>query len=90
MYKRNNEFVLRQIGGEYILIPTGKAVSRVSGMITVSETSAFVWDLLAEEKTLEELISATTDTYEVPAPTAEADIRQLLAKLSTLGMLVMG
>lgn len=90
MYKRNEDFVLREIGGEYMIIPTGKAVADVSGLITVSETSAFVWNLLEKPRTIEELVKHTVDTYEVPAPVAEADIRQLLAKLSILGMLVMG
>lgn len=90
MFRRNEEFVLRQIAGENIIIPTGKAVSRVSGFITISETSAFIWELLEVSRTLEELVEKTIDAFEVPAPRAQADIRQLLAKLSTLGMLVMG
>lgn len=90
MYRRNEDFILREIAGEYIIIPTGKAVSKVSGMITVSETSAFIWGLLDTPRTLEELIAKTIDTYEVPAARAQSDIQQLLAKLSVLGMLLMG
>lgn len=89
MYKRNDDFVLREIGGEYMIIPTGKSVANISGLITVSETSAFIWGLLEEERTVEELVAKTIATYEVPEPVAEGDIRQLLAKLSELGMLVM-
>lgn len=90
MYKRNEDFVLREIAGEYIIIPTGRSVASVSGMITISETSAFIWKLLEESRSLQELVQYTTDTYEVTASRAEEDIRQLLAKLSALGMLVMG
>lgn len=90
MFQRNEDFLLREIAGEYIIIPTGKSVSKVSGMITVSETSAFIWNLLDTPRTLEELVSKTVDTYEVPAPRAQGDISQLLAELSAMGMLVMG
>lgn len=89
MYQRNEEFILREIAGEHIIIPTGKSATKLSGMITVSETSAFIWKLLEVPRTVEELIVNTIDTYEVPVQHAEADIKQLLAKLSALGMLVM-
>lgn len=89
MYRRNEEYLLRQIAGEYFIIPTGKAASKMTGMITFSETSAFIWELLQTPKTMDELVEKTVQTYEISTPHAQADIRQLLAKLTALDMLVM-
>lgn len=88
MFRRNEEYILRQIAGEYFVIPTGKTASKMMGMITFSESSAHIWELLAVPRTLEELVENTLDAYEVSKPHAEADIRRLLDKLTALDMLV--
>ena len=38
--KVQNEFVLREIAGDYVIIPTGKTVLSFNGLITVNEVGA--------------------------------------------------
>mgnify|MGYP002238746771 CR=1 FL=1 len=61
-YPRKNEekkmrvddgFVLREIAGDYVIIPTGKTVLDFNGMITVNEVGVSIWKMLQEETTFE-------------------------------------
>ena len=40
------EYILREIAGEYILVPTGETTQEFNGMITISETAKFIWENL--------------------------------------------
>ena len=48
MLKLDKEYVLRQIGDDYIIVPVGKSVLSFNGMITVNETGAFLWEHLVK------------------------------------------
>ena len=63
--KIKDGYVLREIAGQYMAIPVGKRVNDLHGMIALNETGAFVWKLLSEEKTEEELAEALTTEYDV-------------------------
>ena len=39
-------FVLREIAGDYVIIPTGKTVLDFNGMITVNEVGVSIWKML--------------------------------------------
>ena len=41
-------FVLREIAGDYVIIPTGKTVLDFNGMITVNEVGVSIWKMLQE------------------------------------------
>ena len=54
--KRNTDFMLRDIAGEVILVPTGAATQQFNGMITLNEVAAFIWKNLDESKSKEALL----------------------------------
>ena len=82
------EFVLREIAGEYIIIPTGKMVSRFNGLITVNEVGVSLWNMLQEDVTLEQLVQGVLDEYEVEESLAREDILEFLEKLKLGGILM--
>ena len=47
-YRANPGFVTREVVGEVIAVPVGEQTKRLNGMVTFSETGAFLWKLLAE------------------------------------------
>ena len=85
--KQKKDCILRQVAGEYLLIPTGAAAVNLNGMITLSETAAFVWRRLEEEQSFDTLLAAVLETYEVEEALAAAELRQTLASLAGLGLL---
>ena len=81
------EFVLREIAGDYIIIPTGKTVLEFNGLVTVNEVGVLLWKMLQEEVTFEELVAGVLAEYEVDEATAAADIQEFLDKLIENGIL---
>ena len=42
------EFVLREIAGDTLLIPTGRTALDLNGMLTLNELGAEIWRLLPQ------------------------------------------
>lgn len=84
----SGEFILRQIAGEYILIPVGQAALKIHGMINLTESAAFLWEKLQSDCTQEELIDALLSEYDVQRETAAADVRDFVAQMKKLDILV--
>lgn len=85
--KVEKEFVLREIAGDYVIIPTGRTVLSFNGLITVNEIGAFLWNHLQENVTIEELVNYVLDEYEVDEETAREDILEFLDTLVNGGIL---
>lgn len=85
--KVDKEFVLREIAGDYIIIPTGKTVLEFNGLITVNEAGVSLWKMLQREVTLEELIQGILAEYEVEESVAREDIQEFLNTLVASGIL---
>lgn len=83
----DKEFVLREIAGDYIIIPTGKTVLEFNGLITVNEVGVSIWNMLQKEVTFEELVQGILDEYDVEEAVVREDIREFLDKLIAGGIL---
>lgn len=81
------EFVLREIAGDYIIIPTGKTVLEFNGLITVNEVGVSLWKMLQSEVTFEDLLKGILDEYDVEEDVAREDIHAFLSKLIENGIL---
>lgn len=80
-------FVLRQVADATIVVPSGKASLDFNGMITLNETGAFLWSLLENETTVDEMVEAMLADYEVDEATARTGIERFVAKLDSEGLL---
>lgn len=81
------EFVLREIAGEYVIIPTGKTVLEFNGLGTLNEVGVFLWKQLQSEVTEEELVTHLLEEYDVDEVTAKADVEDFLNILRSNGIL---
>lgn len=79
--------VKREIAGENILIPYGKTVYESNGMFVLTEVGAFIWDMLPEVETEEDILKAVLNEYEIDATVARADIKEFLDKLNKMGII---
>lgn len=87
-FKANPNFMLRSIADEYILVPTGEAAIRLSGMITLNESGVLMWRTLQQPCSAAQLVDALMQEYEVDAATAAADVQTLLEKMLPLEMVI--
>ena len=85
--KLDKEFVLREIAGDYIIIPTGKTVLEFNGLITVNEVGVFIWNMLKDEVTMDDIVAKIVEEYEVEDAVARADAQEFIDKLVEGGIL---
>lgn len=86
--KLRYEFTVRQIAGEYILIPMGKDALAFSGMISTNPVGALLCEKLKSETDEESLVEAVLEEFEVDRETAQADTREFLELLRKARLLV--
>lgn len=85
--KIDKKFVLREIAGEYIIIPTGKTALDFNGLITVNEVGVSLWKMLQNEITFDGLVQGILDEYDVEEDVAREDIQEFLDALTEGGIL---
>ena len=85
--KIKDGYLLREVAGNHVVVPTGKAILDFSGVITLNGTGVFLWKLLNTEKTEQELLSALLAEYEIDETTAKADLTEFLEKLKAAELL---
>lgn len=81
------DYIMREIAGETILIPSGSAAQKFNGLITVNELGGFIWSILAEDVSLDTIVERITSDYEVDADTARTDAMEFLDELRRVGAL---
>ena len=81
------EFILREIAGEYILIPTGTTTQEFNGLITINDVAAFVWKNIEKVNSVDELISMVLDEYDVDEDVARNDIEEFIQQLKKAYMI---
>ena len=85
--KLEKEFVLREIAGDYVIIPVGKTVIEFNGLITVNEVGVSIWNMLQNEVTFDQIVQGILNEYEVEESVAREDIREFLDQLIDGGIL---
>ena len=86
--KTNPEFIARDIAGELVLVPVGTAAKNFGGLVTCNEVGAFIWKTLEREMTMDELVAAILDEFEVDEPTARSDAEEFVAKLRQIDAII--
>lgn len=72
-------FILRQLGGENVVVPVGPAGETFNGMIRLNDTGALLWQELAVGAEAEALVRKLLDSCEgVDEATARADVDAFL------------
>ena len=74
-------FILREVAGSFIVVAVGEAVKTYNGVITLNETSAFLWNKLIKGATEEELVDALLNEYEVEKEDAGKGVKSFINKL---------
>lgn len=87
--KKIKEFILREVADEYLLIPTGHTTEEFNGIITLTESAAFIYEYLEEAKTFEELILMITKEYEIDEKTAMQDAYEFINHMLQIGMITL-
>ncbi|MBR1533226.1 MAG: PqqD family protein [Ruminococcus sp.] len=85
--KIKNDFILKKIAGSYVVVPVRRQAVDFSGIIKLSETGAFLWELLESGADREELIAKLLDEYLVDDDVAAQDVDRFIERLNEVGLL---
>ena len=80
--KIKSGFILRDVAGKTFVVATGELSKKFKGMITLNETGKFIWNLLVNDITKEEIVNKMLEVYEdVDRATVEKDVDIFVDKL---------
>ena len=85
--KRKDDFLLQNAGGANLLVPLGAQVKNMSAIVILNETGRYVWTLLQQDQSLDDLADAVADRFAVERARACDDVRCFLDELSRMGLL---
>ncbi len=83
--KLKKDFVLRQVADTWVVLPLAEQTVNFTGMITLNESGAMLWQKLEQGKDREGLIAVLTAEYDVSEEVASADVDAFLNKLNSVG-----
>lgn len=81
------ELIKREIAGDVILVPVGKAVLDHNGLFVLNELGTFLWDRIPAAEAEQDLVAAVLEAYEVTPEIAAADTHEFLMQLKELDIL---
>ncbi len=79
--------MLRKVADTYVVVPVGDAVAEFNGMINLNEAGAFLWQLLENETTAEQVVEALLQQYDVDEATAKRDVDKFINELKAAKLL---
>ena len=85
--KIKDGFLLREIAGTPVVVPVGERVIEFKGMMTLNDHGLFVWTMLQNECTFDDVLGAILDEYDVDTDTARTDLEEFLAHIRKNGAL---
>lgn len=86
--KVKDGFVLREVCGENVIVPTGKRSVEFNGIINVNELGVFLWEKLQEECSLDQLANYVLEEYEATKEEVVKDIEEFIEVLVKYDLLM--
>ena len=81
-------FILREVAGETIAVPTGEAAVQFSGLLSLNGSGKFLFELLQNDQTEDQLVEALLREYEIDEATARSDVREYVAQFRESGLIL--
>ena len=85
--KIRDGFILREVGGQPVVVAVGAASQYFNGMIRLNASSEFLFKELQEDKTIDQLVETMTNKYEVDEKTAREDVKAFVETLVKPGII---
>lgn len=76
--KIKDGFMLREVAGQWVVVPLGERVVEFNGIMTLSESGAILWKVLEKDVSEKELTEAIIQKYDVDLKTAEQDVHEFV------------
>ena len=84
--KIKSGFMLREIAGQWVVVPIGARVVEFNNIMTLAESGAILWKLLEKGTNEEEMASALMSEYKVDRELVTRDIRNFIESIKAKGL----
>lgn len=74
--------------GKYVAVDASASKDRFNGIVNMNKTAAFIAETLRRDVTMEEIVTAMTDKYDVTMQVAKENALRLINELKQAGLLV--
>lgn len=85
--KIKEDLMLRNILGDWIVVPMGERLLEFNGMMKMNESGAFIWRQLEADHTREDIIAALLEEYDIDETTAAAEVDTFMGALKKADIL---
>lgn len=79
--KINENFLLREVAGNKVVMPVGEAAERFNGMMKLNGSGAYLFEKIQAGTDEESLVQAMLRDYEIDEETARRDIGKFVTTL---------
>ena len=81
-------FMLKEIGSKSMVIPVDEEALNFNGILTLNKSAVHLFNVLAEEQTLDTLIQTLLDRYDIDEITARKDVIEFVEILKEKKLLI--
>lgn len=78
LYCIRSGYVLRQIAGEYAIVPIGEENLINNAIMTPNDSAAFLWNAFQQPRTIEEVVALGMQEYEVTQEQLRKDVEHFV------------
>lgn len=79
--------LLHDVGGEHVMVATGKASKKFNGMIRNNDTAHFIMQQMLEDTTEEAIVDKVLSVYEADREVVAKSVRSVVEQLRQAGLL---
>ena len=84
--KVNENVIHRCVVDEDILVPVGETAGDMNGLYVLTPTGAEIWDMLAEGKSIEDIVSVMSEDYGEDPAVIREDVAAIIEKFKAMGL----
>lgn len=86
--KLKYNFIVRNVAGQAVALAIGNEDNKFNGMIKLNSVGEFIFNLLENDITTDEIVNKITENYEVSAEEARSSIEAYLETLRANDLIV--
>lgn len=81
-------FVVREIKDAIVAVPTGEIISEINGIVKLNQTGKFMWEVLKEDTTVEEVAEKLVEKYHIDKERAMQSAEKFIQQLKEANVII--
>ena len=85
--KLNKLYVVKDIAGETVIVPTGNAIQNFNGLISTNDVAGFIRKHVEECETPDDMVRKVLEAFDGDPDIIEKEVLEFLETLKKVGMI---